>query len=86
MANLRLGQATLERHARRVLDGVGDATLGEWAEPGITRDAFHLRRRLTPAEAEPIGPVIDVRGTPEQASRYMAVLPYFPPGVNLPPW
>ncbi len=35
---------------------------------------FHLRRRLTDAEAAPIGPVLDVRGTPE-AHRRLRALP-----------
>jgi hypothetical protein len=34
---------------------------------------FHLRRRLSEDEASLVGPVIDVRGTPEAARRVMAV-------------
>lgn len=54
-----------------LLKGVGDETAGEWTEmPGRV---FHLRRRLSEAEAELVGPVIDVRGTPEAARRIAAV-------------
>jgi len=61
-----------ETVAREVLNGVGDAGLGEWTEDA--RVAFHLRRRLTPVEAATTGPVIDVRGTPEGARRVRALL------------
>jgi hypothetical protein len=60
-----------ERRALRVLDGLGDPTLGEWRE--WTGRAFHIRRRLTPAEESVVGPVVDVRGT-EDARRRAAEL------------
>ena len=60
-------RAVLEREAERQLAGVGDASLGEWREMGGR--AFHLRRRLTTAEACGVGPVLDVRGTKEAAER-----------------
>lgn len=50
-----------ETLAREVLDGLGDASLGEWTEDNPR--AFHLRRRLAVEEAAQIGEVIDVRGT-----------------------
>lgn len=56
----------LRRMADRVLDGVGDARLGEWAE---RHGAFHLRRRLSAKEALTVGPVIDVRRTDEAIRR-----------------
>lgn len=60
-----------ERLARKALDGVGDPFM-EWTE--WTGRAFHLRRRLTVREEEKVGPVVDVRGTPEVAIR-LANLP-----------
>jgi hypothetical protein len=66
-----LGEATLRRYALKALDGVGDADLGEWFEMGDK--AFHVRRRLTETEARKVGPVIDVRGTPEADRRLVFV-------------
>jgi hypothetical protein len=55
--------AALATRAERVLQSVGDPTVGEWGEIGTI--AFHLRRRLTDAEwgGKPWG--YDLRGTPE---------------------
>lgn len=53
------------------LDGVGDPTLGEWHE--CSGAAFHLRRRLTDAEQQRVGPVVDVRRTAEAARRGRAL-------------
>jgi hypothetical protein len=63
--------------AERALHGVGDATLGEWREPG--RTAVHLRRRLTAAEwgDRPWG--MDYRGTFEGRKRLDRVVRYVPP-------
>jgi hypothetical protein len=59
--------AMLEREAVRQLQGVGDPSLGEWRE--WSGRAFHLRRRLSAREQRTVGPVVDVRGTPEAARR-----------------
>lgn len=61
----------LEGLAYGILEGVGDAAAGTWTtvSPGI----FHLRKRLSEDEASLVGPVIDVRGTPEAARRLLAV-------------
>jgi hypothetical protein len=59
-----------------VLDGVGDATLGEWREIGTI--AVHLRRRLSEVEALRVGPVRDVRHTWEHTKRVNAVRRYLP--------
>lgn len=67
-ALLGLGTEFLERKAREALEGVGDASLGEWTE--WTGVAFHVRRRLTEEEQSLVGPVVDVRGT-EEAQRRM---------------
>ena len=60
-------QSLLAAEAYRQLNGVGDPTLGEWQE--WTGRAFHLRRRLNAREARQVGPVVDVRGTPEALRR-----------------
>lgn len=62
-----LSRALLEKQAYQLLAGHGDPALGEWSD--WTGRAFHLRRRLTPAEAAPVGPVRDIRGTPEARRR-----------------
>lgn len=72
----------LEKLAHDALDGVGDASLGEWRERGNT--AFHLRRRLSAVEQESVGPAVDIRGTPEYDKRVAAVRAS-PWGRDLPP-
>jgi hypothetical protein len=67
--------------ALRVLGDAGDAVLGEWWEEA--RIATHLRRRVTQDEAATIGPVVDVRGTPEGAHRLAAVRRYLPEGMDI---
>ncbi len=76
---MKLGPSVLEAEARRVLDGVGDASLGEWLDPPV-RGVLHLRRRLSAEEGEAIGPVVDVRGTDEAARRLVPVAPLLPAG------
>jgi len=71
---LAVGPEHLERLAAAELTGVGDATLGEWAEVG--RVAFHVRRRLSAEEAAVVGPVKDIRGTPEAGERIQSVWPW----------
>ncbi len=56
--------------AHAELEGVGDATAGEWEE---RYQSFHLRRRLSASEAEQIGPVLDLRGTSEAWQRFKAL-------------
>ena len=74
-----LGEVMCGNRAVRVLDGLGDPGAGEWREwSGV---AFHLRRRLSVAEAAEVGPARDIRGTSEawrraQAlGRHLAVIP-----------
>jgi hypothetical protein len=66
-------KAVLEREALRQLEGVGDASLGEWREPG--EKAFHVRRRLSEREQRPVGPVMDIRGSDEARMRALRVGP-----------
>jgi hypothetical protein len=73
-----------EKLARKVLDGVGHASLGEWVERG---HIVHLRRRLTDDEARDIGPVVDIRGTDEAYQRMAVARLYLPTEfVNRPPF
>jgi hypothetical protein len=72
----------LRAEAVRQLQGVGDASLGEWHE--WTGVAYHIRRRLSVREQRAVGPVVDVRKTPEaavRAARLGALLRLAPPGV-----
>jgi len=62
--------------ARAALAGVGEASLGEWDEYGGF--AFHVRRRLSVTEAASVGPVVDVRGTPDGRRRCAAMARYVP--------
>lgn len=64
-------KATLEKEAIRQLSGLGDAEKGEWREMGS--NAFHVRRCLSDAEVRAVGPVADIRRTPEAARRALAV-------------
>jgi hypothetical protein len=62
-----------ERRLRRVLRGVGDASLGEWLEEGLGGSGLlHLKRRLTDAEwgDRPWG--MDLRKTAEGDARLLA--------------
>jgi hypothetical protein len=76
--------AVLESLARLELEGVGDATLGEWVEseqiPGSM--ILHYRKRLTPEEQAIVGPVIDVRGTPMHDLRAKLALTWLPRGID----
>ena len=74
--------AVLKREALTQLTGVGDASLGEWEE--WTGRAFHVRRRLSPAEAKHVGPVADIRRTDEarmRASRVPGLRSLAPPEI-----
>jgi hypothetical protein len=62
------------RRAVDGLQGVGDASNGEWEE--FTGRAYHIRRRLSAEEEAVIGPAVDLRGTPEAVSRFEAVKPF----------
>ena len=65
------GEVMCARRAVAVLDGLGDPGAGEWREwSGL---AFHLRRRLSAGEAAQVGPVRDIRGTPEAQRRARAL-------------
>lgn len=70
--------AVLERIARKQLEGIGAAALGEWTECP-TGYAFHLRRRLSAAEQERVGEAVDLRGSAEALARWVACEPALPP-------
>jgi hypothetical protein len=68
------------REVLRQLDGLGDASLGEWGE--WSGDAYYIRRRLSVREQVSVGPVVDVRFTPEAVERlqlFALAVPYLPP-------
>ena len=60
---------TLRAIALRELEGVGSPALGEWS---AMVNAFHLRRRLTPAEQEHTGPAVDIRSSRAEVHRRLA--------------
>ncbi len=68
----------IRRHAFEALRGVGVGAL-QWenARPA----AFHLRRRLTPAEQLSVGDVVDLRGTAEALERFKRIEHAIPPHV-----
>jgi len=57
--------------AERALEGVGDATLGEWREAGSPGSGVvHIRRRLSSREVGNRGLVVrDIRGSAEETAR-----------------
>lgn len=71
-----MSRVLAQQIARRALRGVGDAALGEWTEQGR---AFHLRRRLSVAEAALVGTVRDIRDTDEERARLEALRTAVPP-------
>lgn len=59
-----------------VVSGVGIEK--PFAEAG--RGVLHMRRYLSPEEAERVGGAVDIRGTPEHAVRAERAKPYLPIG------
>lgn len=78
LPGLRWAPAVLHAAAMLALKGVGDARLGEWDE--YTGFAYHIRRRLSVSEQRSVGPVVDVRGTPEGARRMAMARRWLPAG------
>lgn len=63
--------------ALRALEGVGDASLGQWEEGG--RSAYHIRRRLSMREQLERGLAMrDIRGTEEAAQRLAEIVRLVP--------
>lgn len=62
---------SLRHLAKKELQGVGDASKGEWEE--LSPTAYHLRRRLSDKEDQKIGPAIDIRGSVEEIERLKRV-------------
>lgn len=60
---------------REVLEGWGDASLGEWTEEG---GAFHLRRRLSAEEELRVGAAIDLRDGDEGMNRLKKIAAFLP--------
>jgi len=70
-----LASVVKRRLAIEALRGVGQQSV-QWEKD---RMAYHIRRLMTPAEAERIGGLCDLRGTAEGLSRLMAVSAVLPP-------
>lgn len=70
-AATQLGDAVAWAMTEQALSGVGDATLGEWREPG--NKAVHLRRRLSIEEQGDLT-VRDIRGSEEEHDRRAILL------------
>lgn len=65
-----------QRAAMLALDGVGDASLGEWTE---YHGAVHIRRRLSIREQIAAGlQMIDLRGTKEAKDRILKIVQAVP--------
>jgi hypothetical protein len=73
-------QPTLHARAVKALAGVGDQD-HEWHE--WSGFAYHIRRRLTAAEAARAGEVRDIRGTEEAEARYTRMAPLLPAMARL---
>ena len=65
-----------KRSAMTALEGVGDATLGEWTEQ---HGAIHIRRRLSMREQISTGlQMVDLRGTKEARERILKIIQVAP--------
>lgn len=73
----------LRQCAYRALEGVGDATRGQWEQWNEGEGVFHLRRRLTEEEQAIIGEARDIRDTDEAEKRYRAIRMVLPPELHI---
>lgn len=62
--------------AYELLDGYGEADLGEWFED--RPKAFHLRRRLNAKEQAVVGEALDIRNDPGAFVRWVRIREYIP--------
>jgi hypothetical protein len=64
----------------RLLEGVGDATLGEWRQAGVVaHQVSHLRRRLSTKECIEYGlAMLDLRGTQDGEKRLRWLFQQYP--------
>jgi len=60
--------------AVKTLEGVGSRFRGHWHEDSQQAQVHHYRKRLSQSEAQSIGEVADLRGTPEGHNRASAFL------------
>ena len=79
VAGPALASAVRRRLALETLKGVGLDT-AQWEDDRPT--AYHIRRRLTDAEAERVGGVCDLRGTVEGWARFERIKAYLPSVVH----
>jgi hypothetical protein len=64
----------------RALNGVGSKALGQWEDDravSVADGAYHVRRRLTPAEQTIVGGVVDIRGTIEASIRAQRIVDHY---------
>jgi hypothetical protein len=73
--------AQSEAMALRALRGVGNARSGQWTERGRA-EVVHVRRRLSANEAAIVGEVVDIRGTPEERERLLALVAEASPRIS----
>lgn len=77
-----LPRELLRKLAFKALEGVGDTSRGEWEEYEDFASLYHVRRRLSEAEQARVGDAVDIRGTPEQEKRWLAVRKHLPVGYR----
>ena len=66
----------LRRFALNAIKDIGDSSRGQWTE--WTGTYYHVRRRLSRAEQEIVGDILDIRGTQEAIERHATVKMYLP--------
>lgn len=75
----KLGKMNARALALRVLEGVGDASAGQWEEWTGETGAYHIKRRLTAEEEKLTGPAVDIRGDAEEVARRTAPVAHLLP-------
>lgn len=74
------GEQTLRKYALEALEGVGDASKGQWEE--WSGSAYHIKRRLSLVEQQQVGEAKDIRGTQDAEDRRKAILRFLPPHMR----
>jgi len=76
-----VSDTVLFAQAALALEGVGDASLGEWREVGgsSSKTIVHVRRRLSLSEEKGVGQACDIRETTEALRRLRPFLSVLPP-------
>ena len=74
MNHRKIEPSILRAIALKEIQGVGDATHGQWEEVPEWGIAYHIRRRLSAGEEAITGPAVDIRGTEDAVARAMVVI------------